>query len=778
MTIDFLQRIVFIVPFVISFVLYLSTVSPSIAGGDSGELVAEGCKLGTPHPPGYPLYTFTIYLIVQLGKRIRAEWAPAYWVNLTSCTFGSLTSSLISLSTYLLLNSTDKSPIETRPITRSFSKTRDLIPGPKREFKALNVVTALTTGLLHTVSPLAWTYHVTAEVFALNNLFVALIIYASIQLSLLQNEKTLFFGAFVCGLSLTNQHTSILLSIPMIFWALLSRRRPLKVILIAGAYFFSGILVLYGMLAMFAVLFPHPGSWGDLSSLSGLLHHIRRKDYGTFKLYSGNDHNAEAMLTRCIYWAKDFAFSQSEPLVGFVFLVGCLLICIKGGLDRIQFRKTKSLKKLRSITFQKNASNVMVHEALLCSLIFYLIVFHSLSNLPLDNALYFGIHQRFWMHPNILAFIIFGIGMNYLLQQGMMKYPKMLHFFLLLPLILPMKVLQKSYPISNQSENFHFSNYAKSILNSLPEGSLLMINYDQQWTSIRYLQECENVRQDVTSINLSMMSYPWWTNKRDLYPKLIFPGTHYSKSHGFSFKEFVDANYNSLSGNIFIGGDLTKPEPAFVRDYDEIPHGIVRKFDRKGAKITISADKYRIDSSMIWKTVSDAFSSGLPNATKYGAETWESTIVIEFYRHLMSRSVHLLDLATTTFDNSCPLILRSIVEAVAWMEIGRIQSIDIPSSGLLKNLGLGYMYMVRSKISEFPSDFDLPFKSIVDDENLMRFHGSWYDASGDVHWKTWASIRWKYYWESFLNHSDSKSDPSYNQVKTIYESVLNSAARK
>lgn len=774
MSIDFQQRLVFLVPFLISFALYLSTVSPSIAGGDSGELVAEGCKLGTPHPPGYPLYTFTIYLIVQLGKRIRAEWAPVYWVNLTSCFFGSCSSGLISLSTHLLLSEMVKSPIDTRPITRSLSRSKELKLDFQYESESLNVVTSIAVGLLKSVSPLAWTYHVTAEVFALNNLFLALIIYASIQLSTLQNDKTLFFGAFLCGLSMTNQHTSILLSIPMIFWALISVKRSLKVVFIAGLYFLSGIIVLYGMLMIFAVSYPHQGSWGDVTSFSGLLHHIRRRDYGTFKLYSGNDHGAESMLARCVYWAKDFASNQSQPMVGFFFLVGCYLIFAKGVRRRLKFRKTKSLKKSNSIIFQ---NHLLVEEALLCSLIFYLLVFHSLSNLPLNNELYFGIHQRFWMHPNIIAFIIFGIGLNHLLQKGLRKYPKMFNFFLTVPLLLPMTKVQRSYQTSDQTGNFHFSNYASSILNSLPERSLLITNYDQQWTSIRYLQECENIRPDVTSINLSMMSYPWWSTKRDLYPKLKFPGTHYSTSNGFSFKDFVDVNYNSLNGNIFIGGDLTKPEPAFLRDYDEVPHGIVRKIDRKGAKVATSARKYRVDSLMIWNTISDKFSLGLPDSMQYGMDTWESTIVIEFYRNLISRSVHLLDLATSTFDNSCPLILRSIVEATAWIEIGRIQSIDTPTSALLKNLGIGYMYMVRSKLNEFPSDLDLPFKSILGEGNLTHFHEIWYDASDDMDWKTWASLRWKFYWGNFLNHSDSKSDPSYNQVKTIYETVM-SAAKK
>lgn len=64
--------------------IYLRTLSPSISGGDSGEIVAEGCKvkflnkvnnsitltnlltftinqLGTAHPPGYPLILLLIY---------------------------------------------------------------------------------------------------------------------------------------------------------------------------------------------------------------------------------------------------------------------------------------------------------------------------------------------------------------------------------------------------------------------------------------------------------------------------------------------------------------------------------------------------------------------------------------------------------------------------------------------------------------------------------------------------------------------------------------------
>jgi hypothetical protein len=41
--------------------IYHLTSPPSLPGGDSGELLAAGCSLGTAHPPGYPLYTLTTH---------------------------------------------------------------------------------------------------------------------------------------------------------------------------------------------------------------------------------------------------------------------------------------------------------------------------------------------------------------------------------------------------------------------------------------------------------------------------------------------------------------------------------------------------------------------------------------------------------------------------------------------------------------------------------------------------------------------------------------------
>ena len=54
--------------FAAALAVYARTLMPSVPGGDSGELVAEACELGTAHPPGYPLYTLVVHLLTYLPE--------------------------------------------------------------------------------------------------------------------------------------------------------------------------------------------------------------------------------------------------------------------------------------------------------------------------------------------------------------------------------------------------------------------------------------------------------------------------------------------------------------------------------------------------------------------------------------------------------------------------------------------------------------------------------------------------------------------------------------
>ena len=63
------------------FAVYSLTAAPSVAGGDSGELLAEACGLGTAHPPGYPLFTMVMHPVLRLPRVFFAP-TPAAWANL------------------------------------------------------------------------------------------------------------------------------------------------------------------------------------------------------------------------------------------------------------------------------------------------------------------------------------------------------------------------------------------------------------------------------------------------------------------------------------------------------------------------------------------------------------------------------------------------------------------------------------------------------------------------------------------------------------------------
>ena len=40
----------------------------------------------------------------------------------------------------------------------------------------------------------------------------------------------------------------------------------------------------------------------------------------------------------------------------------------------------------------------------------YILIFHHLSNMPLGEDLLYGVHERFWQQPNLIVFVLLGVG--------------------------------------------------------------------------------------------------------------------------------------------------------------------------------------------------------------------------------------------------------------------------------------------------------------------------------------------------------------------------------
>ena len=248
--------------------VYCLTLFTTTAGGDSGEILAVACSGGVLHPPGYPLISILGQIAAALPGSREPAWRIGYFVSALPSAGAS---SILCANLILLTNS---------------------------------VLVGCLCSLLYAFSSLIWTYATTVEVFAINNcvlsaifLIATLFERASRQPRASQQHVSSLFcaGAFLVGVGLCNQHTLILAAAPIAIWAICiaAARRLLTV----------GLL-LRSFLALVAGLTPYiylplaasspdraPGSapiprWGGsaASTAGGFMHHVLRRDYGTFSL--------------------------------------------------------------------------------------------------------------------------------------------------------------------------------------------------------------------------------------------------------------------------------------------------------------------------------------------------------------------------------------------------------------------------------------------------------------------------------------------------------------
>ena len=311
--------------FVVVYGIYVLTSFLSVPGGDSGELLSEMCLSGVPHPPGYPLFQLLSKAFLLLSKilhpprfyldhshkwnsstagtgngwnrlRLDMQPSPAWRVNHMCCLFGAATAGLMAASIGMLLKSTTASTTSSTSLVSTIG------------------------AFLFALSPLVWEYMIGAEVFALNNLLCAILVYLTVCICHMNNttkcsdldtrsntpvrsDFLVCLGALVCGASLANQHASLLfmlILVPSIIFITLvsplfsesSQKRSSRsstatdkmfLLFSSAVCFVVGLGVPYGYL-MHTSKTAMPGSWGDVSDMTGMLRHMLRSEYGTFQL--------------------------------------------------------------------------------------------------------------------------------------------------------------------------------------------------------------------------------------------------------------------------------------------------------------------------------------------------------------------------------------------------------------------------------------------------------------------------------------------------------------
>lgn len=223
-----------LVVFALCTLVYTLSLPSGISGGDAGELAAVACSpYGVAHPPGYPLHTLLYGLVAKL--------VPA---AVSASTAFSLLSTLFSASSAALL-----------------AQTIAVVSG--------DASAAATAAFAFAFSPTVWLYAAQAEVFALNNFLLALLLYLTFVTFATASKRLLCVSAFCSGVALCNQHTALLYCVPVALSLLLQRRHELSKRFLSQliAAFLLG-LAPYAWIPL-ASFQNGKYSWGDIRTVRG-----------------------------------------------------------------------------------------------------------------------------------------------------------------------------------------------------------------------------------------------------------------------------------------------------------------------------------------------------------------------------------------------------------------------------------------------------------------------------------------------------------------------------
>ncbi|XP_034015318.1 transmembrane protein 260 isoform X2 [Thalassophryne amazonica] len=563
--------------------VYVPCVQRSLPGGDSGELITAACELGVAHPPGYPLFT----LLARLAMSLLPSLSPAHSVNLMNSLLGAAASGVFCLTVCRLAG-----------------------PGPG----------AVLAGGVFAVSRLSWQWSVVAEVFTLNNLFVGLLFFASASFHCAENatQRTniAHWGALCCGLGLCNQHTLVLYVLVVIPWVLhwLYSYKELSLcrLFTLGTCFLGGF-VPYIYLPISSYLNTARWTWGDQTTLSGLLTHLLRAEYGTFSLAK-----QESSLNLSTMLQAQLDHCLADLSLPILVLAGMGLLL--SSWDRMR----------RSVSW-----------LLTSMLLVYSLFFAWRANLDISRLLLLGVVERFWLQSDAALCVLAGLGLSWthaglerrLGHGGLWKTTG----WALTAAVLA-HMVHSNHRECDQSSNSVVERFGRELLASVPNDSIILTRGDLPGNSLRYLHYCQGMRPDVRLVDQEMATYAWYVAKlRHHLPGVHFPGRWWDPVHPeekgtFSLEQFLSHN---TQRDVVACIGLPEGDPSWERSFSRWPLGVCEYLVPRHRQFNPEEWARRTCNMYNWSEPHNSFHPG----------SWERVANEEMWQARMKTAFFLFDLA-------------------------------------------------------------------------------------------------------------------------------------
>lgn len=471
----------------ISFLVYLTTIAPSVIQIDTGELATVQATLGIAHPTGYPLFTILGYLF----SLIPLPFSKIFQLNLLAALYTAASVSVFTLTSKLILDNIQS--FNLRKAIKQKVKQKKQQEKEKSEStsefnipETTKILASVFGGLFLAFSKTFWFQSNSVEVYSLHLLLISLIIYFLIRTFLFaKNESKIdkhwIWFSIALALGFTN-HMTTLLIIPGIaflyFYQNKFNVRSFKQILLMLLVFFPVLILIYSYFPIRASQNPIM-NWGNPIDLERILRHISGKQYQVW-LFSSSDSAAKQL---------EYFFSNLGSEFSIVFIIILLGVIYS-------FSKARKFFLFNLI-------------------VFFSTVLYSINYDIVDIDSYFLL-----AYISLAFFAVFGVT-----QIILFAIEKKINFavpIIVLTLLISIE-FYSNYQDVNQNDNFVYQDYTKTLLNNLPKNSIV---FSYQWdyfvSASYYFQNVEHFRKDVTVIDKELLRRSWYYHQLETnHPSLL-----------------------------------------------------------------------------------------------------------------------------------------------------------------------------------------------------------------------------------------------------------------
>jgi len=539
---------------ILSFTVYLFTMSRSIPYIDGGELTTVLWTLGIAHPTGYPLFTLLGFAFVHIPIFSEVALRANFFAVACTATAGGTFYFVFSKALCVLctLDATTLGKNKKQKQSRYGNSTPLQATG-------LNTRLAAILGTLMLIfSRTFWEQSTSIEVYPLQLLLFATILILWLNLYENPSRSRSLFSGLVLGLGFTNHMTTILIMPGLIFLFISSYRRKsfdLKYIywiIVGGAL--AGLLYLY--LPIRASQNPLL-DWGNPDNLRRFIRHVSGKQFRTW-MFSSSDVFQKQLGVFFSSLYREFRITIILVIIG---IASSLLSTNTFG----SYRKYFWFCLILLVSDLLYAANYDIH----------------------DIASYF-----------LLAYIALSffsaIGFRWLIEtishRTRMVIPAAAIF-----LAFPVISAFANYDEVDASKDYSVEHYTKDILSALPPNSIVLsYQWDNFVSASLYYQNVDKIRKDIIVIDKELLRRSWYAAQ--VHNRFSFLFLNYDRVYNLyqdNLKVFendlpYDPNSIELSYHNFIREIITgamqngrqvfagpEIEDQYLSGFNKVPYGLL-----------------------------------------------------------------------------------------------------------------------------------------------------------------------------------------------------------